>query len=89
MIQKLLLGWVIVLSVILFIVMGRDKAAAKQHRRRVPEATLLALAVIGGSAGGILGMLIFRHKTRHPVFFLGYPIILLCQAALGYFIFLR
>ena len=87
MIQKLLLGWVIVLSVILFIVMGRDKAAAKQHRRRVPEATLLALAILGGSAGGILGMLVFRHKTRHPVFFLGYPIILICQAALGYFVF--
>ena len=89
MVQKLLLGWVIVLSVVLLIVMAADKSAAQRHARRVRESTLLMLAVIGGSVGGILGMLLFRHKTQHRVFVLGFPCIALAQAALGYFVFFR
>lgn len=71
----------------LFIMMGADKSAARRKRRRVPETTLLALAVLGGAAGGLLGMLVFRHKTRKPAFFLGYPAILLIQFALVWFLF--
>ena len=64
--------------------MGADKRAAVRKRRRVPEATLFALAVLGGSAGGLLGMLLFRHKTRKPAFAAGFPLILLCQLALAW-----
>ena len=88
-VQTVLLLWLVGINAALFIVMGIDKLAAKRHRRRVPETSLLALAVLGGSVGGILGMLLFRHKTRKPAFFIGYPVILLCEAALGYFVFLR
>lgn len=72
------------INIVLFCVMGADKRAAQRKRRRVPEATLLTLAILGGSVGGIFGMLVFRHKTKHPKFFIGYPLILLAQIALLY-----
>lgn len=68
-----------VMSVILFVVMGRDKAMAKAHRRRVPESTLFLLALFGGALGGVLGMQIFRHKTKHNKFVLGFPALMLLQ----------
>ena len=86
--QKILTLYLICINLILFITMGADKLAAKRHKRRVPEATLLTLAVIGGSGGGILGMLLFRHKTRHAKFYFGYPVILLAQLALVYLLVL-
>ena len=67
-----------------FILMGADKSKAKRGAYRIPEATLLLFAILGGSVGGILGMLLFRHKTRHTAFALGLPLILLAQIALAY-----
>ena len=88
-IRTILYIWLIGVNLALFLVMGADKRAAKRRSRRVPENSLLALAVLGGSVGGILGMLIFRHKTRHPAFYVGYPAILLVELALTYFLVLR
>ena len=88
-IRTILYIWLIGINLALFLVMGADKRAAKRRSRRVPENSLLALAVLGGSVGGILGMLIFRHKTRHPAFYIGYPAILLIELALTYFLVLR
>ncbi len=67
-----------------FILMGADKSKAKRGAYRVPEATLLLFAILGGSVGGILGMLLFRHKTRHAAFALGLPLILLAQLAIAW-----
>ena len=83
MLTYILCGYLIVLNLLLFVLMGRDKAAAQRGARRTPETTLLALAVIGGSVGGVLGMVLFRHKTRKPAFRIGFPLILLCQLALA------
>ena len=88
-VQTVLFLWLVGVNAALFLVMGADKRAARLHRRRVPETTLLALAVLGGSVGGILGMLLFRHKTRKPAFFIGYPVILLSELAIAYFLVLR
>ena len=72
-------------NLLAFVFMGRDKAAAQNAARRTPETTLLALAVIGGSVGALLGMVLFRHKTRKPAFRIGIPLILICQLLLlGY-----
>ncbi len=64
-----------------YTVMGLDKRLAVRKRCRIPEATLFLLALLGGSLGGTLGMLHFRHKTRHKRFSVGFPIILLLHAA--------
>ena len=64
MLPYLIGAYLICLNLILFVLMGRDKAAARSGARRTPETALLALAVIGGSVGGLLGMILFRHKTR-------------------------
>ena len=63
---------------------GRKKA--KQGSWRISEATLLILAVIGGSIGGLLGMQVWHHKTMHKKFKYGLPLILLAQIALIYLI---
>ena len=83
MLTYILCGYLIVLNLLLFVLMGRDKAAAQRGARRTPETTLLALAVIGGSVGGLLGMVLFRHKTRKPAFRIGLPLIVICQLLLA------
>lgn len=77
-------GYLVLINLIAFLAMGADKRSARRHARRTPEATLLLLAVIGGSVGAICGMLLFRHKTRHPQFYLGLPAILLAHLLLAY-----
>jgi uncharacterized membrane protein YsdA (DUF1294 family) len=83
MLPYLIGAYLICLNLILFVLMGRDKAAARSSARRTPETALLALAVIGGSVGGLLGMILFRHKTRKPAFRIGLPLILICQLMLA------
>lgn len=62
--MKYLIIYLILINIITFIAYGTDKAAAKAHAPRVRISTLLILAAIGGSAGALSGMLIFRHKTK-------------------------
>lgn len=75
-IKTVFLIYLAVINLALFAVMGADKARARRRTRRVPEATLFFLALIGGALGGTLGMLAFHHKTRHASFFIGFPLIL-------------
>ena len=74
------------INVLTFFVYGVDKWRAKQGKWRISEATLLMLAVIGGSVGALLGMRIWHHKTMHKKFKYSLPLILLAQIALIYFI---
>lgn len=67
-----------------FAAFGIDKHKARKNRWRIPEATLMTLAVIGGSIGALAGMYLFRHKTRHHKFTVGIPAILLLQ--IGFFV---
>lgn len=62
---------------------GRDKSLARRQKRRIPERTLLLLAALGGAAGMLLGMYLFRHKTRHRKFTILVPLFLLVQICLG------
>jgi uncharacterized membrane protein YsdA (DUF1294 family) len=62
--------------------MGIDKRRAIRHAWRIPEKTLFASAILGGSIGAILGMQLFRHKTKHWYFKYGMPAILLMQIIL-------
>ena len=86
--KLLLAGWLLAINLIAFALMGRDKALAKREsRRRIPERVLFLSALLGGSAGAILGMQLFRHKTRY--FAAGMPAILLAQLALAAWLVLR
>ena len=64
-----------------FSLMLTDKLKAKKNAWRIPEATLLTVAFIGGSLGTYVGMRIFRHKTLHPKFSLGVPALLAVHIA--------
>ena len=75
----LLAGYAAAVNIGAFFLMGDDKFRARRHAFRIPEATLFTVALIGGAAGAILGMYAFRHKTKHPRFVLGMPLILAVQ----------
>ncbi len=83
---NMLFYYLIVINVVTFTVYGIDKLKAKQGSWRISEATLLILAVIGGSIGAMLGMKVWHHKTMHKKFKYGLPLILLVQIALIYLI---
>jgi len=82
----LLTGYIAIVNLIGFLLMGIDKRKAVKHAFRIPEATLFTIALIGGSIGSIAGMYFFRHKTRHWYFVYGMPAILLLQIALVMFV---
>lgn len=75
-------------NLIAFILMGSDKKFAVENMRRIPEKVFFTLAIAGGGPGVYLGMKRFRHKTKHPAFYIGVPLIVLTEAGLiGYFFF--
>ena len=82
MISLPLLYYLIAINAITFIIYGIDKWKARKNKWRIPESTLLLLAVFGGSIGTFLGMRVWRHKTMHKKFKYGIPSILVLQIGL-------
>ena len=81
--------WLVFINLITFLAFGLDKWKAKRKEknekvRRVPEKNLLLMAVVGGSAGALLGMKVFHHKTLHKAFRLGVPVILALQIVIPF-----
>ena len=80
--------YLVVINVVTFFVYGIDKWRAKKSKWRIPESTLLWMAVCGGSIGAWLGMKTWRHKTLHKKFKYGVPAIIIFQLALtGYILY--
>ena len=71
-----------VLNLLSFCLMAYDKRLAKTGRRRVPEKTLFLAAACFGGLGGVLGMILCRHKTKHWYFKLFFPLYLIVQNGL-------
>ena len=71
------------------LLMLADKRRAQKNKWRIPEATLMWSAALGGSLGALAGMYLFRHKTRHKKFTVGIPVILAVQVAAGVFLLIR
>ena len=69
-----------------FFSMLLDKLYAKKKLWRIPEATLLTIALLGGSIGSLAGRYMVRHKTKHPKFTVGIPVILIGQIILWFWI---
>ena len=74
--------YIVLINIAGFASMGIDKWKAKHRQWRIPEATLFALAIFGGSLGSVIGMYSFRHKTKHWYFRYGLPVILIVQILL-------
>ena len=82
--MNVLIYYLIVINAVTFTVYGIDKWKAKQSKWRISEATLMILAINGGSIGALLGLKVWHHNTMHKKFKYGLPLILLAQIALCY-----
>ncbi len=73
------LVYLIGLNLYTAILMWFDKRSAQNGKWRIAEKQLAILSLLGGSVGTLVGMVMFRHKTKHKSFYLGLPLILLIQ----------
>jgi len=80
--MKLLILYLLIMNAAGVASMLVDKHKAKKKLWRIPEATLFAIALLGGSIGSLVGMYLFRHKTKHLSFTLGIPAIIAVQLLL-------
>jgi len=85
---QLVLFYLIGINIWTFIIYGVDKWKSKKGKWRVPEGTLLSLALFGGSIGALLGIQLWSHKTLHKKFIYGVPAILLLQIALAVYLWI-
>lgn len=84
------LYYLLVINVAAFVAYGIDKYKAKHDKWRIPEATLLWLAALGGALGALHGMRVWHHKTKHWKFKILVPLLLaLWLAAIGYYLYLK
>ena len=74
--MKYLCLYLLIINAFGFLIMHADKQKARKRAWRIPEATLFAIALLGGSLGCFMGMRLFHHKTKHLKFSLGLPLLL-------------
>jgi uncharacterized membrane protein YsdA (DUF1294 family) len=79
---EIMISILIVWNIIVFAMYGVDKQKAKRNSRRISEKTLILSAVFMGGTGALLGMQIFRHKTKHLKFKIGIPLLLILNIAI-------
>ena len=77
--MEYIFAYLLLINAVGFIIMLIDKQKARKNLWRIPERTLLGIAILGGSIGTLLGMHLFRHKTLHLKFTIGVPFILSVQ----------
>lgn len=82
--MKFFITYIIIINLYAIYIMYIDKKNAKSKKWRVPEAKLFVIAILLGSPGILIGMQIFRHKTKHLKFIYGIPAILIVQIYLIY-----
>ena len=81
--DKWIIYTLLAVNTVTFLVYGWDKLCARKDWWRIPERVLLGLALLGGSIGALLGMKVFRHKTKHRKFTVLVPLFLVMQIALA------
>lgn len=86
--RTLLIGYIILMNLWGFALMGIDKWKAKRGRWRISEKALFLTAFLGGSIGSLVGIYLFRHKTRHLRFTIGIPVIMVLQLLAIIFFFI-
>ena len=88
-VHLIIIYYLLVINAVAFFAYGIDKLKARKGWWRIPESTLLLLAIIGGSIGAWLGMKAWHHKTMHRKFQYGLPVIFLLQLALAVYLCTR
>lgn len=83
---KLFMLYLLIVNSVCLVLFGLDKRRAQTGAWRIRERSLFLWAIAGGALGGWLGMQLFRHKTQHLKFKLGFPLIILLQLGLLYYI---
>ena len=81
--EKYILLWLAGINLLALVLCGIDKWKARRDRWRIPEKTLFLSAILGGSVGLLVGMYLFRHKTKHKSFTIGVPTIFVLQLSLA------
>ena len=76
------LAVIAIMNITAFALMGHDKRCARQGKWRVPEKTLFLVTACFGGLGGMLGMMVFHHKTQHWYFKAFLPVLLIVQIVL-------
>ena len=84
--MNIILYYLLAVNIATFFLYGIDKYKARKGRWRISEATLLMMAVIGGSIGAWSGMRLWHHKTMHKKFKYGIPIIIILQVVLSVYL---
>ncbi|MBR7178475.1 MAG: DUF1294 domain-containing protein [Oscillospiraceae bacterium] len=79
--------YLLLINALALVLMLADKFKARKNLWRIPERTLMLSAALGGSVGALIGMYLFRHKTKHPKFTVGIPAILVVQIFLAFWFF--
>ncbi len=81
--------FLLVINIAAFITYFADKRKAIKHRWRIPESVLLGIAAAGGSLGAFAAMRLFRHKTKHPKFYITVPIFMIIHAGIIIYVLLK
>ena len=84
--MNIILYYLLAVNIATFFLYGIDKYKAKKGRWRISEATLLLMAVVGGSIGAWAGMRLWHHKTMHKKFKYGIPIIIILQVTIAVYL---
>ena len=84
--MKFLYLYLLIINALGFLLMLVDKYKARNGLWRIPEATLIGVAALGGSIGSLAGMYLVRHKTQHPKFTVGIPALLIVQIVIAFWI---
>ena len=85
--MKIYLIVILVMSLFTFIIYGVDKSKAKNNKWRIKESVLLLSSFLGGSIGGLLGLYVLRHKTKHWYFVVVNIVSFIIHVALGTIIY--
>lgn len=84
--HKILIVYLVIINFVTFAAFAFDKIAAIEGRSRIRIVTLLGLAFIGGSLGGLIAMYLFRHKIRIDYFTVGIPLIMIMQIVVVFYL---
>ena len=82
--MEVLLLYFLIINFVVFTIAGYDKYLATKNKRRIPENTLFSMALLGGSIGLLLAMLLFKHKTSKSSFIVKFCGIFLIQIMVIY-----